>query len=385
MANGWGIAVIDYEDHSRGGHFGSYLQWCTREFSTRFDAVSLFTPDPVHTAELLQPSGNVSCHPLPPGPRKAFYRLKRTRPPLAQVLRAAAKLDPTRQWCGFVMWGYDLRMQNVGAGVSGHRWATLGGNSYAARGFDNSPARREREVVDLCEANPDCAALLLLDHYVIGPEMKKAIWLPGYENTELPDAEWGYEEIPVVRAMARHADGHFSIGAFGILTGPRCIHEMLRLAGAHPEIRFALVGRIAEETVAEELRPLLHDQCPENLLVLPQFLKSEVELNAAVNSVDAVLLDGSQYPVHSGIVTRALAFGKFILTPESNSWTRDMILEYGTGRAYADSGEDFTAAWQAWRLDAGPDRSRAAAQAMMGPAAITACFDYLAERLKGVA
>jgi hypothetical protein len=378
------IVVIDYKDHARGGHFGPWLKWFVTEFARRFDSVLVFTPLPAHTEQLLELSPSerkkISCHALPPGPRKAFYRLKRKWCPLAKIVERAQRLAPAHELHAFVMWGDDLLIQDVAKDRCGVPFGTLGGNSFWRRGFPGRSARREEELAQLCSTHPDCAALLVPDNFMISPEDPKTIWIPGYENVELlPEGEAA--QAAGVRAIRSHAAGHFCVGSFGMLGGGRAVDEILRLTRIHPAVRFVLAGKIAVESVQEDLRPRLDADRPPNLLVIPSFFATDGEMNAAMNSVDAVLLDGSHYPVHSGIVSRGLAFGKCILTPESNSWTADVIRAYGAGLAYADRESDLAAAWRAWRESGGEQRSRAAAAALMGEDAIAASFDRLAAQL----
>jgi hypothetical protein len=378
------IAVIDYQDHSRGGHFGPWLKWFVREFTQRFDSLLVFTPLPEHTRELLGMSGreegNIACHELPPGPRKAFYRLKRNRCPLSKIMARAAQLAPEADRHAFIMWGDDLLIHNVAQGASGVPFGTLGGNSFSRRGHSGRAAQREVELARLCEIHPDCRALLVPDQFMIAETDAKTVWIPGYENVELPS---GGEEVRAesVQAIQAHVAGRFSVGSFGMLGGGRAVNEMLWLSQLHAGIRFVLAGKIDVESVRDELRPLLAAERPANLLVIPSFFATDREMNAAMNSVDAVLLDGSHYPVHSGIVSRGLAFGKCILTPASNSWTADVARVHEAGIAYADRGGDLEAQWRQWRDGGGEGRSRAAAAALMGDEAIARSFDTLAARL----
>ena len=376
------LAVVDYQPHTRGGHFGPWLKWFVRELAARFDRVAVFTPSAAQTANLLgfdgTARGNVACHALPPGPRKAFYRLKRNRCPLVKIMARARREAPDAQWHAFVMWGDDLLIHQVAEGESGAAFATLGGNSWTRRGRTGRAARREDELARLCDAHPDCAALLVPDQFMITAEDRKTLWIPGYENVELP-ADGAIS--PTVDTIRQHIAGALSVGSFGMLGGGRAVNAMLRLALLHPSVRFVLAGKLDVESVAADLRPLLAERRPENLLVISQFFERDADLNAAMNSVDAVLLDGTDYPVHSGIVSRGLAFGKCILTPACDSWTADVVRTCDAGIAYADPAADLADEWRRWRERGGPERSRNAAADLMGPKAIAQAFDTLTHRL----
>jgi hypothetical protein len=377
------LALIDYVDHARGGHFGPYLVLFSRAFAARFDTVLVFTPDPQRTAALLglsQPDApkNVSCHPLPPGPRKRFYRLKRKPCPLVKIFQKAAALAPGHRLRGFIMWGYDLLEERVAEGKSGVPWATFISISFSNRGYRDHRAEVEVQLRELCENHPDCASALVWDHYMVSFGSAKLQWCPGDENVELSPAD------PLAETIRQHSQGRFCIAGVGLLTGQRCLNELLSLAEKHPEISFVLVGRIDEKSVREDLRPLLGPGRLPNLLALPGF-KTDEEINAAMEACDSILIDGAHYPVHSGIACKALFFGKFLLTPESNSWICDVIREYRVGLAYTDPALNFIQPWNLWKQDGGPLRSKQAAENLMGPVQMNRCFDEITRRLDAAA
>jgi len=181
----------------------------------------------------------VACHALPPGPRKAFYRLKRNWCPLTRIFEKAGSLVPGHLLCGYIMWGDDLLMQQVAEGRSGAPWATVGSASFSGRGHQCRAARREGELQVFCENHPDCAALLTVDYQVIASGLGKALPLPPQEEMDLPV---DMASNPIVSAIGRHGAGRFCVGAFGILTGPRCLNELLRLAQLHPQTGLSWPG-----------------------------------------------------------------------------------------------------------------------------------------------
>ncbi len=375
------LVLIDYADHSRGGHFGPYLIWFVREFSQRFDTVLVLTPMPANTEKLLQLSDgnapkNVFCHQLPKGPRKRLFSSKHKPAALAKIFKTAAKLVPSHKLHAFIMWGYDLLVADVAKDHTGVPWATLGCISYLERGHTGTAADSEAKVKKLCEEHPDCASLLLWDQYVVPAGSKKLLWIPGYEDSRVSSTS------DLAAAVRNHAAGRFCIGGFGILTGQRCLNELVQLAVQHPEISFALAGTMYEKSVREDLQPLLGDRKPDNLLIIRGYQQEE-ELNSAIQACDALLIDGVTCPVHSGILTKALLLGRCLLSPESNSWTCDMIKEHGVGISYQDRSSDLTQLWREWLASGGTERSTRIGNALVNDATIGHCFDTVTQRLTG--
>src|SRR5512138_1191401 len=71
--SGRALALVDFHDHTRGGHFGHYIRWFARELSARFDEVYVVTPRPESTRALFAqggPPANVSFHRLPRAMRR---------------------------------------------------------------------------------------------------------------------------------------------------------------------------------------------------------------------------------------------------------------------------------------------------------------------------
>jgi hypothetical protein len=362
------LALLDLHAHTRGGHYGSWLRWFAGEFSPRFDEVCVVTPDPRLTRSLFQERDaavpNVSFHQLPARLRKTFD------------LEALRGLDGARRrhLSAFVMWGYDLLDLRPPRKPSSIPWAALGGISWLRRGHGTPAAEMEGKLLELFRSTPSCRAFMQPDRYLNGVE--KAIWIPDIENVVFPTRSTTRAE-----RIRFHAGGRFCVGAFGILTGKRCLDELLRLARAQPDVRFVAAGRVVEESVSPELRPLLRDGSLGNLLVLPEFIPTEEELNDAIRATDAVFIDGAGYPVQSGIVCKAVHAGCCILTPRSNSWTCDFVLERGTGIVYESRADPIAEAWERWKSDGGEARSRAASEALRDPRDVAACFDDVTNEL----
>jgi len=384
------IAVIDLHKHSRGGHFGVWHVWFATEFAKRFDQVFVVSSEPAGLEAFFRSivpevAANISFHRTPAGIKRAF-RLERLR---------ELPVAPNAKLSAFFMWAYDLpalqirrRLLRAFAerlvrlfSVRGLwprpklPWATFTGISRHLRGATDDAAGIERRLLDILVSTDSCKAFLYLDGYV-GKDLPKAHWIPDIENVELPPAPTALADR--IRA---HAGDRFCIGTIGILRGDRCLDEILPLALKRPEIRFVLAGRILKPTVRPELLPLLEEGRPPNLLVVPGIIDTEQEFNAAINATDAIFVDGSRYPDHSGVVTKALHFGKYVITPDSNSWTSDLIREWGVGMNYASTDADFVESWRKWQQDGGPARSAKASNKLRDLEAVARCFDAVAERL----
>ena len=119
----------------------------------------------------------------------------------------------------------------------------------------------------------------------------------------------------------------------------------------------------------------------DNLLIYPNFIETEMELNSAIRTVDAVFIDGCHYPVQSGIVCKALHFGKWILSSRGDSWTNDVIAESGAGFTYPTRDADLIRRWEEWQSDDGEDRSRDYSKRLRDRSTVTGCFDEIAARL----
>ncbi len=165
-----------------------------------------------------------------------------------------------------------------------------------------------------------------------------------------------------------------------MLIGDRCVNELLRLAEIHREIQFLLAGKLVMDSIPQELQPRLVAETPANLLLQEGFL-DEKTLNSVIQAADAVLIDGANYPVHSSIATKALFFGKYLLTPDSNSWMRDVIQTWKTGMAYKSRDTDLVSAWREWQASGGPDNSRRAAAALMDEKELSKRFSELTRAL----
>jgi hypothetical protein len=201
--------------------------------------------------------------------------------------------------------------------------------------------------------------------------------------THLEDVKCSEATTPLLETISKFSAGGLCIGVFGMLHGYRCVDEVLALAREHPDVRFVLAGKIFVEGVRTELRPDLEPGARENLLVWPCFIESNEELNAAINSVDGIFIDGRRYPVPSGIVCRGLHFGKWILSSAGNSWINDVIEDGAVGFAYRDRSDDIVGHWTSWKGSGGTERSKAYSQRLRDPETVASCFNRMAARLRG--
>ncbi len=367
---GRALALLDLHPHTRGGHFGAWLRWFATELASRFDEVLVVTPSPRETRALFAADG---CE----RPKITFHRLpRRLRSRLDLEVLRDLEGARRRNLAAFVMWGYDLVALRPASSPSTVPWGALGGVSWLARTDGQGAADLERQLQALFDGSPAFRAFVHPDAYVAA-RFPKGIVVPDIEDVGLPPAV-----TERARRIRAHAGGRFSVGAFGMISGYRCLDELLPLAQVQPEVRFVVAGKIAMPTVAPELRHLLEPGALPNLLVLPGFIPTEEELNEAIAAVDALFVDGRRYPVQSGIVVKGVHFGRCVLTPRSCSWTSDFVAEHGVGITYADRTEALADAFARWRADGGEARSRRASAAVRNPRDVAASFDRLVRELQ---
>lgn len=275
------------------------------------------------------------------------------------------------------MWGHDLIGLAEAIRDTDVPWAAFGGMSWVFRGHKGSAAEAEQRLLQIAQASRSFRGLLQADPYIthLCPH---AIWVPDQENVALPTSQ---ELIGRVTAIRDFRQSRFTVGCFGLLTGDRCINEALRLAIANPDTAFVFAGKFLSETVDSKLLSKAHSGGITNVLVLPGFIADDAELNAVINSVDAIFIDGAHYPVQSTIVCRALHFGKCIVTPHSCSWTSDLVAERAVGIAYTAEQPALTPLWETWMQAGGPSKSRLASAATRDSYALARCFDLITARL----
>lgn len=360
---------MDLYDHHRGGHFGYWLVWFATEFSARFDAVVVITPTPSATRRLF-------AEKVPKLPRHIFFaklhRLGGKCLDLQSLANNSRAHIPVSHF--FFMWGYDLAGIDF---VNADRmpWATLFGFSWLYRSKNFDAKKREHELLQLVESDNTCKGFFQPDFYLRNNH-NKAVWITDIENIELV-----HQETELARRIRDFRQDKLCVGAFGMLTGNRCVNEMVLLARDQPEIRFILAGRLMSNTFRQDLAEDLLGDNLKNLMVLPGFIKSDEELNAAISAVDVIFIDSRNYPVQSGIVTKGMHFGKWVLSSPGNSWTNDLIEQEGVGYIYSDRSTDIIAAWMDWKERNGEAISRGYSEKVRDPAMVAACFDELTRRL----
>jgi glycosyltransferase involved in cell wall biosynthesis len=274
----------------------------------------------------------------------------------------------------FVMWGYDL-LDLRALRPTKYPWATLIGISWLFRGYHHENSKTERKLLEIVDNDDSCIGFLQPDFY-LRDRHEKNVWI-----TDVEVITSCTEETSLLTSIREFAAETLCVGVFGMLHGYRCVDEVLLLAREQPEVRFVIAGKIFDENIRKDLLGDLKPGCRHNLLVSSGFIESEIELNAAIGSVDAVFLDGRNYPVQSGIVCRALHFGKWILSSDGDSWTNDVIAEGGVGFTYTARKSDLIQIWEEWKTKGGEDRSRAYSMRLRDPGTVAACFDEITDRL----
>jgi hypothetical protein len=362
------LVLIDFFDHERGGHFGLWLAWFAAEFSKRFDRVLVLTPCPNKTYRMVRKRG---CYLQ----NQFFLRLPES---LVKSLDLKSILKKTVSKSSnlhiFIMWGYDLLNCESILPIN-YPWSTLIGISWAYRRDNNDSAEMENKLLEILDRDDNCRAFFQPDSYLKGYH-KKEVWITDFEDIKISK-----RETSLVKSIKKFCNSNLSIGAFGMLHGERCVNEILLLARTQPNIRFVIAGKIFYSGIQKELIDDLKPGMRDNLLILNSFIKNEAELNSVINSVDALLIDGANYPVQSGIVCRAIHFGKWILSPEGNSWTNDVITKEGVGHLYKNRDEDIEKYWKQWKAGGGESRSTEYSNELRDSSTITNCFDELTRRL----
>lgn len=255
-------------------------------------------------------------------------------------------------------------------------WGTFFLQSRITRNPRLEGADLEARVLKLVTGLDNYKGYFELDCYISKPD-PLAVPLLDLENIELTQSS-----TPLIQRLEEFSKHKFTIGIFGILTGPRCMDEFLRLATANPTINFACIGKVRKKTLSPESIDLLNKETAENLFIHPIFIDDERVLNSAINTVDAVFIDGRNYPQHSGIVSKAISFSKCIISPEANAFVCDLIKEENTGFTYKPPSSDLLSHLNEWNEIYGPNKSAAAAQELRNPAKVSNCFKQMARQLK---
>ena len=101
-----------------------------------------------------------------------------------------------------------------------------------------------------------------------------------------------------------------TIGIVGQLYGYRGTSALIQMAARHKELRYIFWGVGRWSTISIRHRFMLKILQKLNVVYVNDSFKSDdEELNHGFKHLDAVFLDGAQYPNPSGIITRARHFG----------------------------------------------------------------------------
>ncbi|MGB0257156.1 MAG: hypothetical protein ACPGES_00765 [Coraliomargarita sp.] len=351
--------------HTRGGHFGPWLRWFATEFAERFEEVVVITPYPNKSKQLF-------CKSRPPNIR--FHKLPSNLKHTLSLDDLNNKYGRSNRAYYVIMWAFDLEKLNLPSKLP--PWATFTIVSRMTRQPEIEGAELEAHILKRLDEHPNCVGFVQSDDYIQTPS-SKAVWLPDIEDVELLD-----KPTEQVQKLSHFANQSLTIGCFGILTGPRCINETVELARQNPTIQFALVGKIRADTISEPVQDFLDENPNGNLYIHEGFIETEAELNSCLNAVDCVLIDGTNYPQQSGIASKALHFGKAIISPESNSWVSDLIQHEGAGISYKSPNYNLIQSWEEWRRKEGPARNQATSNQLRSAPVIQKSFDDITRRLK---
>lgn len=364
------LLLIDFHPFSRGGHFGQYMHWFAREFCSRYDWVTALSPN----AEVLEAHFRTYEMEIPANLR--FGTLSRVDRKIFDLDRLARQhTSRFEQVEAFIMWGYDLqefkrrRKPNL-------PWATMMGISWLHRGKREDNRARELALLEILKDDFCCKAFLQPDQF-LNDRHEQSIWLP-----DIQPVERLVRDTQLVDRIRRHSERGLSIGCFGILTGLRCMDVLLQLAQAQPQVRFVAAGRLVEDSIRNDLHCLLEPGRLENLLIIPGFIDTEFELNSALCAVDGLLMDSSRYPVQSGMVSKALYHGLWLLSTEADSWTNDIIRQYRAGHVLGCFSDDLPSLYRTWQASGGPAAVQTLARELREPEKVAACFDSLCRRLR---
>lgn len=70
---------------------------------------------------------------------------------------------------------------------------------------------------------------------------------------------------------------------------------------------------------------------PKSLEINNRYFQMDSDLNHEILKLDALVIDGEQYPPPSGIALRALFLGRCLISSRGSSWINDVISEYKCG------------------------------------------------------
>lgn len=360
------LYLIDFKRHTRGNHFGPWLKWYSQEFARRFDRVILVTPDSKITKKLFKniENGGIELKKLPRKLKNSFD--------LNHLSRLYGKRNERAYF--FVMWAYDI--EKLAQPTELPPWATFLLTSRITRLPNIEGAELEKRTLNLVTSLNNFKGYFELDHYIPKPH-PLAVPLLDLENVDLLESS-----TPLLQQLQKFSKDTLTIGAFGLLTGPRCLDALMPLVIENPNINFALIGKIRAKALATKTAQQLEGDLPENLFVHPEFIDNEQELNTLIATVDAIFIDGSHYPQHSGIISKAIHFSKCIISPKANAWVCDLIQQDGVGFTYTQSSSELFKGYEIWDNNDGPDKSSATAKKLRNLASVAKCFDQMTAQLR---
>jgi len=362
------LVLVDCFERT-GGHFLWWMIWFGREFSGRFQRIVILVVDYDKTLSFITSEGinlpqNVVVQPF-------ILKSKKTLC-LTQIIRASALAQ--QETAVFFMWGGDL----VGFSLIRERyvpWGVLGSVSNSYR--ENRGASDEARLREIVEKSLFCRLFVQPDPY-INSRIPRSVWVPDIENVSLPSTQSAeFREIQKFIGESR------SVGSFGFLTAERCVTKMIELSKLYPQIKFVLSGKLAKKHISPPDLDYINNGDSQNFLLFDRYCESEENFNELITSVDSVFIDGSNYPLQSGVIMKAIHFGKHVLTTEGNSWTQDFIEEHGVGHVLNERLEGLEDHWEEWAHEIGPQGNKAVSERLTSQILVRRQFDKMGAFLKG--
>ena len=360
------LYLIDFKRHTSGNHFGPWLKWYAQEFVRRFDRVIVVTPDKKLTKKLFKNINNEDIQ------LKKIPRKLQTIFDLNHLAHCFGKT--TERAYFFVMWANDI--EKLAHPIELPPWATVLFTSRITRVPNIEGAELEKRILNLATSLGNFKGYFELDHYIPKPH-PLAVPLLDLENVDLVE-----DSTPLLQQLQQFSKDTLTIGAFGNLTGPRCLDALMPLVIQNPNVNFALIGKIRAKKLATKTAQQLEGDLPKNLFLHPEFINNEQELNTLIAAVDAIFIDGSHYPQHSGIALKAIHFSKCIISPKANAWVCDLIQQEGVGFTYTQPSSELLKNWEVWHNSDGPNKSSATAKESRNLASVAKCFDQITAQLK---
>lgn len=181
--------------------------------------------------------------------------------------------------------------------------------------------KRESRVFKMLSQLNDCKSLrtvFVFDELLINDLNFNKIFftpIPQYESVELDT---------IMRACcSRSTSSEVTIGVVGQLYGYRGVNKLISIVSKNRNLGIFLWGQAKWESVDPFKRFILFRLIQKKRkYILDKHFTSDAELNHAFTHLDAIYIDGANYPSPSGIAVRARNLGVPILLEEGNSYLK---------------------------------------------------------------